>query len=435
MCSCQKLQLGRLKVEIVDKICLFNVFFSSQDACYFEVEILKKGSGPLEISIGLAPPSFAAPPLSHSGVKLDSIGYHVGNGVVYLGTARGLVSTAAEPCSVGDRVGCGIRFVQSIAKPSRSSNLTPLQGIPYFTKNGKELPVANGGNASPFSSLPCLLCPVITMSEKGALLRVKLPGDPRLKSGPEDDMMVIDTAEDDWLRLHDIKLNGPVLEYVGQGKSIDDVGLAQAKTAICTRNHYFEIEIVNPGLNCYIAIGLARKDYPKHRHPGWNEGSIAYHADDGKIFVGSGCGAPFGPRCNKGDIMGCGVLFPRNYECKSDSEEELEQQSGGPYLKQGGARAASVQSASVDPLGALRADHEYLHPDYNSDSGEDEEWVHDGNYTPNGVKVEVIIITRTSSFKPFYFLFSRRFTLLKMAKLLEKRISGYQKEVSIPQLA
>ena len=39
-------------------------------------------------------------------------------------------------------------------------------------------------------------------------------------------------------------------------------------------------------------------------------------------------GAPFGPRCHKGDIMGCGVLFPRNYECKSDSEEELEQQGG-----------------------------------------------------------------------------------------------------------
>ena len=47
-----------------------------------------------------------------------------------------------------------------------------------------------------------------------------------------------------------------------------------------------------------------------------------------KVFVGSGVGAPFGPRCHKGDIMGCGVLFPRNYECKSDSEEELEQQGG-----------------------------------------------------------------------------------------------------------
>ena len=48
-----------------------------------------------------------------------------------------------------------------------------------------------------------------------------------------------------------------------------------------------------------------------------------------QVFVGSGTGYPFGPRCDKGDIMGCGVLFPRNYECKSDSEEELEQQGGG----------------------------------------------------------------------------------------------------------
>ena len=73
------------------------------------------------------------------------------------------------------------------------------------------------------------------------------------------------------------------LEYIGRGKSLIDVGLAQAKTPLCTRSHYFEIEIIDPGSNCYIAIGLARKDYPKNRHPGWNKGSIAYNADDGKV--------------------------------------------------------------------------------------------------------------------------------------------------------
>ena len=41
--------------------------------------------------------------------------------------------------------------------------------------------------------------------------------------------------------------------------------------------------------------------------------------------MGSGVGDPFGPRCNKGDIMGCGVLFPRDFEFRSDSEEESEQ--------------------------------------------------------------------------------------------------------------
>lgn len=50
-----------------------------------------------------------------------------------------------------------------------------------------------------------------------------------------------------------------LLEYVGKGKSIVDVGLAQARCPLSTRSHYFEVEIVDPGEKCYIALGLARK--------------------------------------------------------------------------------------------------------------------------------------------------------------------------------
>ena len=50
-----------------------------------------------------------------------------------------------------------------------------------------------------------------------------------------------------------------VLEYIGRGKSITDVGLAQARYPLNTTHHYFEIEITDPGENCYIAIGLARR--------------------------------------------------------------------------------------------------------------------------------------------------------------------------------
>lgn len=49
------------------------------------------------------------------------------------------------------------------------------------------------------------------------------------------------------------------LEYSGRGKSIHDVGLAQAKHPLDTMNHYFEIEIIDPGESCYIAIGVARR--------------------------------------------------------------------------------------------------------------------------------------------------------------------------------
>ena len=42
--------------------------------------------------------------------------------------------------------------------------------------------------------------------------------------------------------------------------------------------------------------------------------------DDGKIFHGSGVGDAFGPRCFKGDIMGCGIMFPRDYILEGEGE-------------------------------------------------------------------------------------------------------------------
>ena len=45
------------------------------------------------------------------------------------------------------------------------------------------------------------------------------------------DMMAVDTAEDEWLRLHDVRLSdGHILEYVGRGKCLVDVGLAQVRS-------------------------------------------------------------------------------------------------------------------------------------------------------------------------------------------------------------
>lgn len=29
--------------------------------------------------------------------------------------------------------------------------------------------------------------------------------------------------------------------------------------------------------------------------------------------MGSGAGDPFGPRCHRGDVMGCGIIFPRDF--------------------------------------------------------------------------------------------------------------------------
>ncbi|XP_061731103.1 SPRY domain-containing protein 3-like isoform X2 [Nerophis ophidion] len=120
-------------------------------------------------------------------------------------------------------------------------------------------------------------------------------------------------SDDGQLTVFFTKNGKELLEYVGKGKCIVDVGLAQALRPLNTRFHYYELEITDAGEKCYIALGLAVKDYPKNSHPGWSRGSIAYHADDGKLFQGSGVGDVFGPRCFAGDVMGCGIMFPRDY--------------------------------------------------------------------------------------------------------------------------
>ncbi|RWS06939.1 SPRY domain-containing protein 3-like isoform X2 [Dinothrombium tinctorium] len=290
---------------------------------YFEVEIVDCGlSG--DIAIGLV--SRNHPLDQPPGLVSGSLGYHSGDGKIYFGHQRG--TSVASKCDVGDRIGCGIRIDNSQSSHSSASSRMKLGGnervnmlrlLPYlklrvfFTINGNEIassvitPLLFRGG----------LYPAIALSSPGEEVKLNLNSHwvppPIPQSLSDDSLMCVDSYEDDWMRLSDVRCSGNMLEYTGRGKSILDVGLAQARRPLDTRYHYFEIEIVDPGLKCYIAIGLTKKDYPSRSHPGWSKGSIAYHADDGKLFIGTGAGDPFGPKCNRGDIMGCGIIFPSDY--------------------------------------------------------------------------------------------------------------------------
>ncbi|XP_064634542.1 SPRY domain-containing protein 3-like isoform X2 [Lineus longissimus] len=328
----------------------------SQERNYFEVEILDTGFFGA-IGVGLVPSRY--PLDSQPGWIVDSVAYHADDGKLFKSNGHG--RPFGSKCHSGDIVGCGIKFDQAFeGDDERQRRLVPV----FFTRNGREVgtvlaPMPGDG-----------LFPAVGMHSEGEEVKINLD----IEWQHQDViLMSIDNTEEEWSRLHDVRVNGQVgpagrsglmLEYTGRGKSIIDVGLAQARWPLDTTNHYFEIEVVDPGESCYIAIGLARRDYPKHRHPGWNKGSIAYHADDGKIFIGSGVGDPFGPRCHKGDIMGCGILFPRDYSSELDSD--------------GSQDASPDGSESPDDLLELELDSE----------SEDEEWW-ERPCAENGTKVQV----------------------------------------------
>uniref|UniRef100_UPI0037E87901 SPRY domain-containing protein 3 n=1 Tax=Semicossyphus pulcher TaxID=241346 RepID=UPI0037E87901 len=279
----------------------------SKGNCYFEVTIVDTGVRGT-IAVGLVPKFYR---LDHQPGWLPySVAYHADNGKLYNGNPVG--QQFGPKCARGDRVGCGIH----------SENIEAGFTTVFFTKNGKEV----GSVEVPVSAEG--LFPAVGMHSMGEEVKVDLQAEWFLEE--DDSMMMVDSHEDDWGRLHDVRVSGTLLEYVGKGKSIMDVGLAQARQPLTTRCHYYELEIVDAGEKCYIALGLARRDYPRNRHPGWSRGSVAYHADDGKIFHGSGVGDAFGPRCFKGDIMGCGIMFPRDYilDGEGDMDDWLDVRPG-----------------------------------------------------------------------------------------------------------
>ena len=98
----------------------------------------------------------------------------------------------------------------------------------------------------------------------------------------------------------------PIMSSLDGPKSHGGVRIGEA---LSSELNYFEVKIMHTVRTGEIAIGAGRKDYPLHRMPGWNRGSIGYHADDGGLFHESGFPLLHGPTCTVGDRMGCGVDF------------------------------------------------------------------------------------------------------------------------------
>jgi hypothetical protein len=90
-------------------------------------------------------------------------------------------------------------------------------------------------------------------------------------------------AASDWARMDRMKFEGDLAIYTEEVDG-NDVGVIQAANPLTPQNPYFEVTMVDGGTNSWLGVGIADKDYPLDKQPGWDTSSAGYHADDGCIY-------------------------------------------------------------------------------------------------------------------------------------------------------
>lgn len=196
-------------------------------------------------------------------------------------------TSTAQKASIGDRLGCMIVFKERVAL-----------AVEFYLNHMKVSTLSFTDFWRPQNIFPTI---VLIGPRDSVMPFLNIPKpiwDPNSLTG--------------WLRSERVRVRGKIIEYIAAGRSDDDVGVAQVSQALqpSSRFSYFEIEVLDRGQKCTIAVGIAPADYPLQRQPGWNRDSIAYHGDDGRLFQDSGSGFAFGPSWKKNDVIGLGVRSP-----------------------------------------------------------------------------------------------------------------------------
>eukprot|EP00800_Vazella_pourtalesii_P006689 TRINITY_DN18768_c0_g1_i1.p1 TRINITY_DN18768_c0_g1~~TRINITY_DN18768_c0_g1_i1.p1 ORF type:complete len:427 (+),score=46.66 TRINITY_DN18768_c0_g1_i1:54-1283(+) len=276
---------------------------------YFEIEVLDSGrSG--TITIGLCNSKYSL--TRQPGWDRNSIGYHGDDGKLFCEQGFGK-EWKGTPFQEGDVIGCGIDFDAGISSKC----------FVYFTKNGNlidtipDIRIPNGG-----------LYPMVGMHSQGEKARLYLL--PEVRGLVEDIDGDIDMQEIAcipslyccWRKVNTniiIEENGTVLTHIGGNSSQNDISLAQWHFPISRLFNCFQLEILQ--MNGSVAIGLTIGNYNFTSFPGWESNSIAYHADDGKMFNEAGFGVDYGEKCKTGDVMSIWACFKTE---ESDTQHTFE---------------------------------------------------------------------------------------------------------------
>lgn len=95
--------------------------------------------------------------------------------------------------------------------------------------------------------------------------------------------------------------------------SVKKLRFAQAKKPFNYLYSYFSVEVLDCDDTSSITVGICRKDYPSKISPGKNSGSVGYNSDTGVISIRDSILLD-GPRFSKGDVIGCGIIYPAHYK-------------------------------------------------------------------------------------------------------------------------
>ena len=252
----------------------------SFDQPYFEVEIVKlndPSKGRILVGASVKIPVGCTTPNTHSIMYSSS-----GHIVVRKGSQK--YSREIQRAEVGDLIGCAV-----VQNDEESSDL-------HIYVNRARLFTTEIAGALKEQDV----YPTIILTHPGDCVKPLL----------QQDMPVWDHSSlIGWLRSERVRLRGNIVEYIPDSKANSNVGVAQIRHPFKLNDKvsYYEVEIIDQGEKCTIAVGLASPDYPLAMQPGWCKNSIAYHGDDGKLFHESGIGVPFTSGWRQHDIIGVGI--------------------------------------------------------------------------------------------------------------------------------
>ena len=244
----------------------------SRELGYFEVKLLDMGVKG-EIGIGVA--RLQHPLHRMPGWSKGSTSYHCSDGSVFKGLSNKSIFSRAER---GDVIGCGVKVSATNSKRAKV----------FFTRN--QILFEDFEMVLPADGF----YPTIGMSSAGEEVQIDFD----VKWPPQPSRTYCE-------RIH---TDGNVIEYIGD--RFRRVGAYQSLDQPMSREFsYYEVTIQDYGQEGRIGVGLARKDYPLNKQPGWLEGSVAWHCNDGNLYKDKTKLPTVLTPVTEGDVVGCGVDY------------------------------------------------------------------------------------------------------------------------------